>query len=179
VLTESQEQLARATELMSKFRPDQTVEVAKLLSPVRTAIEVQEARIRELELQIKSLDIRSPIDGTVVAITHWPGQQVKAGEAIATVATEQTPYIVSYVRQQQRIQPSVGAAVEIRSRSNPSLAIEGIVDQIGPQVEAIPAHQLRDPRVAEWGLPVRIVLDGKPSLRPGELVDVKFHLEAD
>jgi hypothetical protein len=70
-------------------------------------------------------------------------------------------------------------AVEIRSRSNPSVAIEGIVDRIGPQVEAVPAHQLRDPRVAEWGLPVRIVLGGKPSLRPGELVDVKFHLNAD
>ena len=179
VLAESQEQLTRATDQMKQFSADQAIAVAKLLFPVRTAIEVQESRIRELELQVKSLEIRSPIDGTVVAIAHWPGQAVRAGESIATVATEQTQFIVSYIRQQQRIRPAVGVAVEIRSRSNPSEPIEGIVDRIGPQLEAVPAHQLRDPRVAEWGLPVRIVLAGKQALRPGELVDLRFRTDSN
>jgi multidrug resistance efflux pump len=179
VLAESQEQLTRATEQMSQFSPEQTIEVAKLLSPVRAAIDVQESRIRELELQVKALEIRSPIDGTVVAIARWPGQPVKAGDPVATVAAEQAQYIVSYIRQQQHYQPAVGVAVDVRLRSNPTEAIGGVVDRVGPQVEPVPAHQLRDPRVAEWGLPVRIVLDGKKDLRPGELVDLRFHNDSE
>jgi multidrug resistance efflux pump len=176
VLSEEQSQLARAIEQMSQFSPDQTIEVAKLLSPVRAAIEVQEARIRELEIQVKSLEIRSPIEGTIAAIVRWPGQSVRAGDPIVTIAAEQAPYIVSYVRQQQRFQPTVGTPVDVRLRSNASVALEGYVDRVGPQVELIPQHQLRDPRVPEWGLPVRIVLAGQGELRPGELVDVKFRV---
>lgn len=179
VLAESEEQLTRATDLMKEFTPEQAIQVANLLAPVRSAIEVQEAKIRELEVQVKSLEIRSPIDGTVVAIAHWPGQPIKAGESIATVATEQSHVIVSYIRQQQRMRPAVGTIVEIRSRSNPTDAIGGKVDRIGPQVEAIPPHQLRDPRVAEWGLPVLIELKGQHNLRPGELVDLKFNADAE
>jgi multidrug resistance efflux pump len=179
VLVESQEQLTRATELMSQFSPDQTIEVAKLLSPVRAAIEVQESRTRELELQVKALEIRSPIDGTVVAIVRWPGQAVRAGDPIATIAAEQAQYIVGYIRQQQRFQPTVGGAVDIRLRSNPTEAIAGFVDRVGPQVESVPAHQLRDPRVSEWGLPVRVVLEGQRELRPGELVDLKFRTDSE
>ncbi len=179
VLTEAQGQLTRATDQMKEFTPEQTIQVAKLLTPLRSAIEVQEAKIRELELQVKALEIRSPIDGTVVAITCWPGQAVKAGDPIATVATEQSHYVISYIRQQQRIRPVLGAPVEIRSRSNPSEVIDGIVDRIGPQVEAVPSHQLRDPRVVEWGLPVRIALDGKQNVRPGELVDLKFRTDVE
>ena len=178
VFGEQQEQLARALEQMREFSPDQTIEVAKLLGPVRAAIEVHEAQIHQLELQVKALEIRSPIQGTVAAIVRWPGQAVRAGDPIATVAAEQTPYILSYVRQQQRFQPTIGAAVDIRLRSNPSVAIAGIVDRVGAQVELIPPHQLRDPRVPEWGLPVRIVLASQGEMRPGELVDLKFRTSA-
>jgi hypothetical protein len=45
-------------------------------------------------------------------------------------------------------------------------------------VEAVPPHQLRDPKTVEWGLPVRIVLPTGAILRPGELVDVTFKTAA-
>jgi multidrug resistance efflux pump len=174
VLTESESQRDRAIGQMSEFSPQQAIEVAKLLAPVRAAIGVQEARIRELQLQVKALEIRAPLDGTVAAVTRWPGQAVRAGDAVVTIASEQAQYIVSYVRQQSRFHPAVGMAVDVRLRANPSVAIEGYVDRVGPQVELVPPHQLRDPRVAEWGLPVRVALAGQGELKPGELVDLRF-----
>ncbi len=77
-MAEEQAQLTRALEQMNEFSPDQAIEVAKLLSPVQAAIEVQESRIRELEVQVKALEIRSPIGGTIANIARWPGQAVRA-----------------------------------------------------------------------------------------------------
>jgi multidrug resistance efflux pump len=174
VLGESESQRDRATSQMSEFSPQQAIEVAKLLAPVRAAIGVQEARIRELELQVKALEIRAPLDGTVAAVARWPGQAVRAGDAVVTIASEQAEYIVSYVRQQSRFRPAVGMAVDARLRGSSSVSIEGYVDRVGPQIELVPPHQLRDPRVAEWGLPVRVMFSGQGELKPGELVDLKF-----
>jgi hypothetical protein len=41
-------------------------------------------------------------------------------------------------------------------------------------VEPVPAHQLRDPKVLEWGVPVRITVPAGLTLKPGELLDVAF-----
>ena len=41
-------------------------------------------------------------------------------------------------------------------------------------MEPVPPHQLADPKVPEWGLPVLIDLPTGANLRPGELVDVTF-----
>jgi multidrug resistance efflux pump len=174
VFSESEAQLARALEQMSEFTPQQAIAVAKPLDSVRAVIAVQEARIRELELQVKALEIRAPLDGTVAAIARLPGQAVRAGDTVVTIASDQAQYIVGYIRQQARFHPVVGMAVDVRLRSNPSVAIEAYVDRVGPQFELVPSHQLRDPRVAEWGLPVRIVLATQSELRPGELVDLRF-----
>ena len=56
----------------------------------------------------------------------------------------------------------------------PAGDFDAYVDRIGPQVEPIPPHQLRNPKVPEWGLPLRVVVDGLLEIRPGELVDLVF-----
>ena len=90
-----------------------------------------------------------------------------------TLAAEEPEYIVSYVRPTQRLRPEVDMSVAIRPRNTNQVAYTRI-ERVGPQVEQIPAHQLRDQKLMEWGLPVRIAVPPALNLRPGEIVDLKF-----
>jgi hypothetical protein len=95
-----------------------------------------------------------------------------------TVAATQGQYIVSYVRQEQRLKPVVGMKVDVRVRTVPRQTSVSKIDEVGPQVEPVPSHQLRDPRVPEWGLPVRIGIPDGMLLKPGELVDVALKVRS-
>jgi multidrug resistance efflux pump len=148
------------------------VEAAKLLAPFQAAIESQQARIRELELAGDQLIIRSPIDGVICAILRRPGENVRAGDAIVTVANPRGQGIVSYLRQGDCMRPQPGMTAEVRLRVPAGRAVATRVERVGPQFESIPLHLCRDPKTPEWGLPVFITIpDGLP-IRPGELVDV-------
>jgi multidrug resistance efflux pump len=174
-LKEAEEQLA----ITQKRAADQTVvqspEIKKVLAPLRAAITVQERRMRELDQQIASLEVRSPIPGRISAIHRYPGQSVRAGDPIVTIVNEQSQYVISYIRQDQRVSPSRNMTVEVRPRFAGGTPIRGAsIVQVGPHVESIPLHQLRDPKVPEWGVPLLINLPGGLTLRPGELVEVRL-----
>ena len=148
--------------------------IETLLAPVRTAVSVQEARMREVEIQIQSLEIHAPISGTIHEIYRRPGQAVRAGEPILAIAVDQSQHVISYVRQDQSVQPTKGMKVNVRTRGVPRRMVEGEVERVGPQVAEVPLHHLRDPSVQEWGLPVRIAVPDVSGLPPGELVDIIF-----
>lgn len=173
-LTEARDQLEVSDERLLEYQLTQKADLAKLVAPTQAAIDTQDKRIKELDLQIEALKIRAPIAGTITAIHQWPGQNVQAGIPIMTIAAADSRYIVSYVRQETRIRPAVGMDVDVSVRSVPRLTARASVEEVGPQVELIPQHQLRDPNVPEWGLPVRISVPEELGLRPGELVDVAF-----
>ncbi|HUU90472.1 MAG TPA: HlyD family efflux transporter periplasmic adaptor subunit [Phycisphaerae bacterium] len=173
-LAEAEGQLNVSEERLLEYELTQKADLAKLLAPTQAAIDTQDKRIKELDLQIEALKIRAPIAGTITAIHQWPGQNVQAGIPIMTIAAADSRYIVSYVRQETRIRPAVGMGVDVSVRSVPRLTAGATVEEVGPQVELIPQHQLRDPNVPEWGLPVRISVPEELGLRPGELVDVAF-----
>jgi len=175
-LTEAEDQLKVSEERLRQYVLTQQADLAKLLAPTQAAIDTQRKRIEELDLQIEALKIRAPIAGTVTAIHQWAGQNVQAGIPIMTIAAADSRYIVSYVRQETRIRPAVGMNVDVSVRSIPRLTARATVEEVGPQVELIPSHQLRDPSVPEWGLPVRISVPEELGLRPGELVDVAFEV---
>ena len=141
---------------------------------VHFAIAAQEARIRELEIQVQWLEIRSPIRGTVSAIYYRPGQVARAGDPVLTVVDSHGRHIVAYVRQRQGLEPKVGMEVAVRNRSLPRQIVRTLIDRVGDQIEPVPLHHLRNPNVVEWGLPVRIAVPAELALRPGELVDLTF-----
>jgi multidrug resistance efflux pump len=169
----------RAAELRVKeckqFVPAQ---VTRELAPLAAAVAVQQATIREIEAGIGKLAIRAPIRGVVCAVSRRPGESVRAGDPILTLAANSGRYIVSYVRQQQRIHPTVGMPVNVRVLAPVSRSLTTVVERVGPQMELIPQHQCRDPRVPEWGLPVRIALPHGCPTRPGELLEVSFRAQA-
>jgi len=176
VLGEAQTQEKNAEQRLAKFPAFQPADVFTELAPIIAAANVQQARIDELEIEISRLTIRAPIGGRISAILHWPNENVRAGEAIVTIAAEKGRYIVSYVRQEQHVEPAVGMEVDVRKRLAISPPMTTVVERVGPQVELVPEHLRRDPKMPEWGLPVRITIPKSKDFagRPGELFEATF-----
>jgi len=145
-------------------------------APLNAEKKTFQAMIDKIDSQIKTLTIKAPFSGKVAMIHVAPGQSVTAGDPIVTIAASQSEFIVTYVRQNQRFHPHPNDDVEIRTRTSPILVRTAKIQDIGAQVEMVPAHQLRDPKSQEWGTPVRIAVpqDLAAMLRPGELVDIRF-----
>ena len=173
-LAEAKTQLEQSKVALQEYPDLRTTQAAKLMEPLKAAIAVAECRMDELHVKIDGLEIRAPISGTICAIHAWPGQSIRSGDPLVTVAAEQGRYIVSYVRQEQRISPEVGTQVWLRVRGANGRLVRSVVQRIGPQVEPVPLHQQRDPKVQEWGLPVCIQAPEELDLRPGQLIDVRF-----
>ena len=173
-LEEAVAQKQACAERLAKYTGTELADLQTLLSPLRAAIATQEARIRELRLQVQLLEIRSPISGTVAAIYCYPGQSVRIGTPVMLIAATQGQYILSYIRQDQRIRPAVGMSVDVRARILPRSTVRARIERVGPQIEPVPQHQLRDPKIPEWGQPVQIAMPKGLDLRPGELVDLAF-----
>ena len=173
-LREAETQLQSAEARMTKFGPPEVAEIATLLAPLQAAVATQEARIRELELLVQSLEIRSPITGTICSIHSWPRQHIQANDPIVTIAADHGRYIVSYVRQGQAFRPAVGMPVGVQTRVRGSRLVAARIERIGPQFEPVPSSQLQNPNALEWGLPVRIALPDGFRAKPGELIDVTF-----
>jgi multidrug resistance efflux pump len=131
------------------------------------------------ERLLASREVRAPIGGTVTAIYSYPGQNIAAGGAILTIAGAESQCILSYVREGQRVRPAVGMSVSVQARTIPRDTGWASIERVGPQIEPVPPHHLRDPKVPEWGLPVRIPVPAGLKLRPGELVDIAFNRVPD
>ena len=171
---EAEKQKTTCEERLKGIAQAQLADLPTVLAPIRASIAAQEARIHQLQLQIRELEVKSPIDGIVSAILCYPGQAVRIGVPIVTIAAGQSRFVVSYVRQAQRLKPAPGMSVDVALRTIPVRRIPAMVDAVGGQVEPVPPHQLVDPKLPEWGLPVRIALPVGTDLHPGELVDITF-----
>jgi multidrug resistance efflux pump len=173
-LEQAQKQQQEAQERLKGLPEYQKLELETLLAPLRAAIDAQEARIKELHVQNDNLEIRSPITGTICAIYRWPGQAIRSGDPIMTIAADNGRYIVSYLRQEQIIRPKSGASVFVKARQPKAEMLASTVEQVGSQMELIPQHQRRNVQMPEWGIPVRIGMPSNLAIKPGELVDVSF-----
>jgi multidrug resistance efflux pump len=163
-----------ATQRWKEYPSPEQAQLEKLLAPLRASIAAAEARADEARAQIAMLEIRSPIKGRIAAIYYYPGQAVKAGEWILTVAADKADHITAYVRSEQRLRPAPDMPVGVRVQMPGQRLVASTVESVGSQWEAMPLELLRDQRVPEWVLPVRIAVPDGLQVRPGEIVDVRF-----
>jgi len=173
-LAQAKKQEQEAQERLKSLPEYLKLELETIIAPLRDAIDAQQARIKELQLQIANLEIRAPITGTICAIYRWPGQAIRSGDPVMTIAADNGRYIVSYIRQEQIIHPKPGASVLVKPRKPRAETLASTVEQVGSQMEPIPLHQRRNVQVPEWGIPVRISMPEKLAIKPGELVEVTF-----
>jgi len=173
-IDESRKILNSAESKLGNLPPLEAADVAAALVPLQAAVSAQEARVEQLQLAVDSLQIRTSIAGVISVIHRWPGQYVRAGEPLFTIASDQSKAVISYVHPDQHTLPTVGAAVALRAKRPGVRPIQALVERVGPQVEMIPERQRQDPKVLEWGVPVRIALPPESAVIPGELIEVSF-----
>jgi HlyD family secretion protein len=121
----------------------------------------------------KSLEIKAPVSGTLVAIRCRPGETVIPGELIATIAADQGHHIVGYIPEDSSLIAKRGMHVELRPRAGGATMISN-VEEVGSQIQKIPRHQRTGVASHQWGTPVRIKVPNESTLRPGTLVDLHF-----
>lgn len=173
-MLQAEANLKSAQDRLTEMPTSQPAAVGVYLAPIRKALAAQEARVKELQLQIACRGVCSPIDGTICAILRHPGQSVAANEDIMIIAATRGDHIVTYIRQEQRLQPKEGMMAKVSTRTAPGQPVMATVEKVGPQVEEVPLHQRRDATRPEWGLPVQLSVPVGVALRPGELVDIAF-----
>ena len=149
------------------------------LKSLRAALAAREEELAQLDLALAKLDITAPVTGTVFKVYLRPGQLARAGDIIMEISAEGSNYVVGYLREEQQyIHPKPKMPVEVRPRNDPRRVVQGTVDTVGATVEPVPARQLRDQRIPEWGLPVRLTIPADANLRPGEMVNLAFKHQA-
>lgn len=168
--------LERNEKRLAEYGPVPEGQFDKIVAPIRKSVETQRAKIAELMTQLDTLEIRAPIAGRVATVYTWPGQTIQAGDPILTIAADKADSIVGYIRADQPIRPEPGTPVQIYSRLAGHKMVDAIVSEVGPQFESVPVELRRDPTRPEWVLPVRIALPVELKARPGELLDLKFHV---
>lgn len=165
------------TKQLAALGPVGSANLDRVLTPIHATLE---AKCRQIELmcqQYETLEVRAPVSGTISFIWARPGQTVAAGALVATIAAPNNSFIVSYIRQENPLRPTPGMIVEVCPRRKPLERFPAEVASVGPQVELMPERQriMHDTNIMEWGLPVWINVPVGAELRPGELVDLRFH----
>ncbi len=148
--------------------------IKTLLEPFRYAVEVQQARIKELTLRRQALILRASRDGVVSQVLLRPGEVAEAGTSVVILDDPSTTRVVAHIPEGSRrmdIQP--GDIVELLRRTQPIQVMEAKVIRVGPSVEEIPYQQRRKPNIREWGRPV-LIAAAELQLCPGETLDVRI-----
>ena len=156
--------------------PDGSVDQLKLdISSLEEEVRFQESILRDLNQKIAACTIRSPVSGTVATIFAYPGTSVRQGREIMTITEDQGQYIVSYIRPNQGMRPKKDMLVDIRTAER--RLSRSRVQEVGNDVQPVPPQQLANPRMPEWGVPVRIAMPSDVRLKPGELVGLVYRPE--
>ena len=138
--------------------------------------EMLQQQIDVLQKSATRLDIRAPITGQIEKSLVNQYDLVEAGTPVATITPTEGTVIVVYARETGPVRPFAGMPVVLTARSNPLMRAETIVSSVGPKIESVPPRQRVNPRVEEWGRPMRIEVPDSFVIEPGALVNVAFDL---
>lgn len=145
--------------------------------PIRQAIELEEDKARVFEAKLLPLRLVSPTNGIVTEVHRHTGEQVTAGEPIATITCPHGTRIVGYLPQNFPVTPQVGMPVEVITRTLRRMKGCAIVLGVSPHLESITNSlvaplAVRPVVVAPMGRRVSISLPAGLELLPGEPVDL-------
>ncbi|MGE5195059.1 MAG: HlyD family secretion protein, partial [Deltaproteobacteria bacterium] len=134
------------------------------LAPKRERVEFLNGEITRWEQRIAQLQIRSPVDGVVLARFHHPGEWIAKNESLFSLLKAGTQEIVLYLPQSKArgFEPRDEIAVADESCG---IHLAGTIARIDPQLQKAPesiakfyrhgehlaaVHVAPDPRAANW-----------------------------
>jgi multidrug resistance efflux pump len=104
---------------------------------LRQALSMEEEKIKVFQERMKPLQLLAPIDGIVTLIHHRAGEQLIAGESIATITSKQSERIVGYLPPAFPVALKLGMAVEVRTRKFQRHKCAARVIGLGPHMESV------------------------------------------
>lgn len=145
---------------------------------VVAALTLANERLRLAEAELQPITLTSPIDGCVSKLQKLAGTTIIDGEPILTVASPDADYILGYVGQPLRIEPTRGMTVKVRSRGLHRTVGEATITHVGPRIELFnaPLRVRGMGNAQQRGLPIMVSVPPEMKLRPGELVDLTLSL---
>lgn len=165
LLTELADRLSRIAALWSDEDPYGT--------SVQAAITVKEKELEVLEAELSPAPLTAPAGGIVSDVLRRNGEYVVAGEPLMQIRSETVGFVVGYIRQPLTRIPENGANVQIHSKSRNEI-YEGVIAQVGFQLEPIHEALLRPGLTVEYALPIRVHVAPDTPILPGEIVDIRL-----
>ena len=150
------------------------------LEQARATLAMQQAALRQAELNVGYTTITAPMDGTVGNRGVRVGQYVQAGTQLMAVAPLQAVYVVANYKETQLTDVRAGQPVTIEVDSFPDAAVHGVVNSIAPASGEEFALLPPDNATGNFTkivqrVPVKIMIDPKDPLigrlRPGMSVE--------
>lgn len=125
---------------------------------------------------LEPLTIVSPIAGMVDVPHRQAGEFVLPGEPLLTINSLRSQRVVAYLRQPYPVDPKVGMAAQITTRTKKREVFASHVIQVGAQLEVLTNSLavVRPWTLVDAGLPVILPVPDEVHIRPGEVVDVLF-----
>jgi multidrug resistance efflux pump len=147
--------------------------------PIKQALAVEEDKMKVFEAKLTPLRLIAPTNGVVTTIHRHAGEQGLAGEPIATITGTNSERILGYLPENFPVEPRVGMAVQVRTRSfkrrNAPAQIIGVSPQLEPVTNVFVAPLvIRHAFIPSMGRIVSVALPRELKLRPGEPVDVSL-----
>jgi multidrug resistance efflux pump len=167
----TEKSLERLKSVADSFVPDGESD------PIRQAIELEEAKAKVFEAKMLPMRLESPTNGVVTEVHHHTGEQIIAGQPIATITSQHALRIIGYLPRNFPITPQVGMPVEVCTRTTKRLKACAIVLGVSPHLEFItnslvPPLSSQHVFIPSMGRKVSISLPEGLELLPGEPVDL-------
>ncbi len=154
--------------------------------PLAELLRLQKDRMLAIEKNLGLSSLVAPMDGMVVELSRLRGETVLAGETILRIEAGHSEKIVGYLKQPLAIEPKVGMAVEVRTRTQMRQTGLGELRHIGVGFEPAVQRGVRTGGALlpigpvgavsevpqELGLPIEVSLPVGMNVRPGEVVDL-------
>ena len=144
------------------------------VEPVRRAVEVQKAAVRQLDLQMEQLTLHAPSDGLVTTISHRPGEIVTAGAEILALVNARPGVLVAELSEGMAARVELGQSVSVRSKDLLSRSRHGRVIELSPEVAEMLPRARPSPGIAAWGRRATVQLDGGGEVLPGQAFSVSL-----
>jgi HlyD family secretion protein len=147
------------------------------ITPLRRALEVNQARLDQIDHKIGTLVLKAPADGWVSTILRRPGEIVAAGEPAVVVVAHRPGVFEIHVPSREQRPIEVGMTVAISRAGMFSRSVRGRVIEVSPTVVEMPPRLRSSPQVPLWGRLIRVDASDSAVMRalpPGQEVRIRL-----
>ncbi len=167
----------QAKEALGAAKADRELLEAGSKEETVSAQEMQIAALKKsvelLEVRLEKHRLRAPVSGRVLTRNFEPGEYVRAGQSVVTVADPEDCWVVIYVPEASYGEIATGQEVTVRFDVDAVGSVKGNIGEIAEEASFAPRMNLRKEQRSDLYFRVEVRLDNsRHLLKPGMIADV-------